>query len=221
MTRKIVLAPMVVLGLSLGGCLNAGPANRSLDSIHQPVVRSSNLTYDVDVSSGNMTPSEMTRLASWLDALEVSYGDRVAIDETGGYVSAPARQQVANLLGRKGMILAERAPITAGEILPGRMRIVVTRSSAAVPSCPDWRTVSSSDMNSGTTSNYGCATNSNLAAMVANPTDLVRGQSRQSNDPLTASRAINSYRNAKPTGEGGLPQGSTSDSGGGSSGGGQ
>ena len=219
MMHKAAFASAIAIGLTLSGCLNAGPANRSLESIHQPVVRAATYSYDLDVSSGTVTPTGLTRLADWFDALEVAYGDQIAIDENAGYVSDAARQQINQLVGRKGMILAAHAPVTAGTVAPGYMRIVVSRTRAAVPSCPDWRTVSSSDFNSGTTSNYGCATNSNLAAMVANPADLVRGQTRQTNDPLTASRAIEAYRNAKPTGADGLPAGSVST--GGSSGGGQ
>ena len=68
-------------------------------------------------------------------------------------------------------------------------------------------------------SNYGCATNANMAAMVANPADLVRGQRRDTNDPLTASKAINAYRNAAPSGAGGsLGSGGGASAAGGSSG---
>ena len=53
--------------------------------------------------------------------------------------------------------------------------------------------------------NFGCGVNGNLAAMVADPQDLVWG--RESGgvvDSTTATRAIQSYRKAAPTGEKGL-----------------
>jgi pilus assembly protein CpaD len=56
-----------------------------------------------------------------------------------------------------------------------------------------------------TESNFGCATNSNIAAMIANPNDLVLGQEGTiSGDAATASKAIKQYREAQPTGAGGL-----------------
>jgi pilus assembly protein CpaD len=54
-------------------------------------------------------------------------------------------------------------------------------------------------------SNYGCAVNSNLAQMIANPEDLVHGREAGSvTDAVTASRAIEMYRTTAPTGTKGL-----------------
>ena len=47
--------------------------------------------------------------------------------------------------------------------------------------------------------------NSNLAAMIANPADLVRGQIGTGvNDPNTSGKAVNTFRIAPNTGAGGL-----------------
>jgi pilus assembly protein CpaD len=59
-------------------------------------------------------------------------------------------------------------------------------------------------------STFGCAVNSNLAAMVANPQDLVYGREGSGvGDSLTTSKAIGSYRKAEPTGTKGLQDIST------------
>jgi len=58
--------------------------------------------------------------------------------------------------------------------------------------------------------NFGCSVNSNLAAMVANPEDLVRGRdSAPVTDAVSAVRAIDMYRKQVPTGQGGLKDAST------------
>jgi pilus assembly protein CpaD len=73
-----------------------------------------------------------------------------------------------------------------------------------VPGCPDYSRMSQPNFDQHTWSNLGCANNSNLAAMVANPVDLVHGNSAGSvTDPATGSRAIVAYRAAIPTGTGG------------------
>ncbi|RYD61198.1 MAG: pilus assembly protein CpaD, partial [Sphingomonadales bacterium] len=60
------------------------------------------------------------------------------------------------------------------------------------------------DFSQSTTSNYGCATNSNLAVMVADPGDLVRGvPGAPASDPTTGTRAVKALRDATPTGGGG------------------
>jgi pilus assembly protein CpaD len=53
--------------------------------------------------------------------------------------------------------------------------------------------------------NYGCAVNSNLAAMVADPQDLLEGK-KGSGETLiaTSNKAIATYREADPTGKQGL-----------------
>jgi pilus assembly protein CpaD len=59
-------------------------------------------------------------------------------------------------------------------------------------------------------SNFGCAVNGNLAAMVANPGDLVSGrEAGAGSDPTTGARAIESLRSQPLTGAGGLKDIST------------
>ena len=75
---------------------------------------------------------------------------------------------------------------------------VVTADRAMVPNCPNWKSggVDSAAM---TDTNYGCAINSNLAAMVADPMDLVRGRTSDVTDTWSANRAIKAWREAEPT----------------------
>jgi pilus assembly protein CpaD len=52
---------------------------------------------------------------------------------------------------------------------------------------------------------FGCGVNSNLAAMVANPEDLLHGREGAAvTDARTATRAVEMYRSKPPTGQGGL-----------------
>lgn len=202
--RKLGSATAVAMALALSGCFAGSDDNRGLELVHQPIVTQQNFVFDANASDGSLSPTEAARVSGWLDAMNVRYGDRVAVDTSSAYGSNAAVEAIAELMNRKGMMLATTVPITPGAIQPGFVRIVITRASAAVPGCPNWGTRSATDYNATTTSNYGCATNSNIAAMVADPMDLVRGQSERSNDPLTASRAIRSYRAAPPTGANGL-----------------
>ena len=75
---------------------------------------------------------------------------------------------------------------------------VVLTDRAVVPNCPNWK---SGGLDSGalTDTNYGCAVNSNLAAMVADPMDLVHGKSNDVTDTVSAIRGIKAWREAEPT----------------------
>jgi pilus assembly protein CpaD len=85
--------------------------------------------------------------------------------------------------------------------------VVITRSSAHVPGCPDWSAKSDMNFNNATSPGYGCSVNGNMAAMVANPEDLISGQKGTGETVvMTSSKAISSYREQAPTGEAGVSQ---------------
>ena len=202
--RKFAGALAVSLGLSLAAC-GGMPQNASLYSTKQPVVERTNYALDVQASSGGLAFNEQQRLADWFDAMDLRYGDRVAIDDPSA--SGATREAVAKLAARHGILLSEGAPVTVGYVEPGNARVVITRSSAHVPGCPDWSAKSDMNDTNATSPGYGCAVNGNMAAMVANPEDLISGQKGTGETVvMSSSKAINSYREQTPTGEGGLAQ---------------
>lgn len=198
-TRPLLLASLAAATI-LSGC---GTANRGLESVHQPVVARSDFMFDVAASSAGVAPSERARLAGWMETIGVGYGDQVALDDpfnSGNRV----RDDVAAVAARHGLLLTDAAPVTAAPVAPGTVRVIVSRGRAYVPGCPDRSRMNEPTWVPHTDSNYGCATNTNLAAMIANPADLVRGQPGSGTvDTSTNTRAIDTLRAAKPTGEGG------------------
>lgn len=193
------------LALSLAGAL-AGcggvATNRSLDSVHQPVVERTNYTLDVATGAGGLSYPEQQRLAGWFEALDLRYGDRIAIDDP--LQSEATRTAVAAMASRYGLLLNDDVPPTQGAVSAGSARVVVTRSKAHVPGCPNWSDNSDFNPNNASSSNYGCATNANLAAMIANPEHLIKGAEGGSNTVVMSStKAIGAYREQKPTGAAG------------------
>jgi pilus assembly protein CpaD len=103
------------------------------------------------------------------------------------------------------MFVLTGAPVTRGAVQPGMVRVVVSRRRAVVPGCPNWSTPSEPNFKNSNTSNYGCSVNSNMAAMVANPEDLVHGREGVvTGDVVTAAKAIQLYRSTPPSGTKGL-----------------
>ena len=188
--------------VSLGGCAGlTAKNNNTLESIHQPVVERTNYTLDVATGSGGMSLPEQRRLSGWFDAMDLRYGDRIAIDDP--LASGATRAAVEAIASRYGILLSDGAPVTPGYVNPGTARIVVTRSTASVPGCADWSKNSEFSLMNETSTNFGCAVNGNLAAMVANPEDLVRGSTTVGETTVMSSnKAIDAYRSAAPTGGG-------------------
>jgi pilus assembly protein CpaD len=95
--------------------------------------------------------------------------------------------------------------VTAGAVPNGTVRVIVTRARAEVPGCPNWSVPAQPNYNNRMLSNFGCGVNANLAAMVANPEDLVHGREGTTVvDPNTGTKAVNLYRSTEPTGKKGL-----------------
>lgn len=200
--RQFAGAVALSLGVALAGC-GGMPENRSLYSIKQPVVERANYTLDINAPPSGLPITEQQRLAGWFEAMDLRYGDRISIDDPVNSVAT--REAVSALAGRYGLLLADGSPVTEGYVAPGQARVVITRSTASVPGCPDWSAKSDSNYRNATYPGFGCGVNSNLAAMVANPEDLISGQTGTGETVVTTStKAISAYRAAVPTGVGGL-----------------
>jgi pilus assembly protein CpaD len=210
MFTRIALPLLLAPALLLGGC---GTYNGGVDSVYQPVVERNDYVFDLNTAGYTLADGETQRLSGWLQSMRLRYGDKISVDD--GADGSTGRAQVAAEASRYGVILSDRAPVTVGQIAPGTVRVVVTRMSATVPNCPDFSRTYQPDYSASTTSNYGCASNSNLAAMVADPSDLVRGApGSPTSDPATSAKAVRALRAAPPSGGGGTTLKSESTGGG-------
>ena len=213
LARVPALALASALAFGLAGC-GGMPTNTALYSVKQPVVERTNMTLDVNTTPGGLPVSEQQRVKGWFDTLDLRYGDRIAIENPGQ--NPAVANAVRDLAARYGLMISDAAPITPGMLQPGQARVVITRSTASVPGCPDWS--AKSDMNYGNalSPGYGCAVNSNLAAMVADPQDLLEGKKGSGETVVaTSSKAISTYRDQEPTGKAGLKDAGTAAAGGG------
>jgi pilus assembly protein CpaD len=198
------LAALLAFGvLAAAAPASAQGVNKSLYSQNQPIVQRSDYVLDLAAPNG-VSPAERARLRAWFASLDLGYGDKVAVDEA--YPTA-ARADIARIAAEYGLLLSDGAPVTTGRVEPGSARVIVSRSFASVPGCPRW---SGSEKNNATSPGYGCATNSNLAAMIADPSDLVLGQAGSgASDGTVGAKAIKVYRETPPSGSKGLSGTST------------
>ena len=152
-----------------------------------------------------MVVQEARRLNDWFVSIRLGYGDQIAIAGDAAYASPAVRDGISDVAALHGLLVGEDSSAFAGNAPAGSVRLIVRRSMANVPGCPDWRDKGETNIHLSTTSNFGCGVNSNFAAMVANPEDLVRGEGTQSNlRTVTSNRAISTYRDKPPTGAGDL-----------------
>ena len=211
MARTKSLAAVVAIGaaLALPSVASAKKpprerhdASRGLDSLNQPVVQRTDYLLDL-ADNGGLSDADMGRLDAWFESLGLGYGDHVFVDRGTG----PGRQDVARVAAAYGLLMSAGAPILEGDVPMGAVRVIVSRTTASVPNCPNYDAKRGP---SSTSSNYGCAVNSNLAAMIADPNDLVLGQvGSVYGDSIVSTKAIRVYRETAPTGSKGLTDVST------------
>jgi pilus assembly protein CpaD len=198
---------LVIIALSsvVAACATpAQQADRGVASVNVPVVTRADYVFDASAPGGALAPGEAERLDAWFRGLDLGYGDTIYVD--GSYGPA-ARGQIARVAGAYGMLVSAGAPVNPGMVPADSVRVVVSRNRAVVPNCPNWSRPAAPDLENHSMSNFGCAVNSNIAAMVANPEDLIHGREGTGvSDVNTAAKAIELYRKAAPTGTGGLQE---------------
>jgi pilus assembly protein CpaD len=215
MNRAAGAALALSLGLALAACATTpkgAEINRSLDSVRQPVVERQTFALDVAATPDGLPVSEQRRLADWFQSMDLRYGDRIGLDDA---MASPAiRDEVGKIAARYGLLVGDGAPVTQGYIDPGKVRVVVTRSHAYVPGCPDWSVHVADYGTNATAPGFGCAINGNLAAMIADPEHLLHGGAATGDTVIMSStKAIETYRAAPPTGAAGLKEVSSSEGG--------
>lgn len=204
MAKMRSIAALLAAGTVLAACGPVTPPqlaahNPSIYSRNQPVVERTDFVFDLNAGGGGISDTELLRLTAWFETLRIGYGDRIYVEEA--YANGGARSDVARVASEFGLLLSEGAPISPGQVQAGSARVIVSRSKAWVPGCPNWEFAQLPGEPITTDPNFGCAVNSNLAALIADPQDLVRGQyGSGGTDPRDGAKAISSYRNRVLTG---------------------
>lgn len=200
---------LLALTAALAGCQHTATdlPDRGVAATNVPVLVHSDYVFDAAAPRGSIPSTEQARLDGWFAGLGLGYGDQIYVD---GYSAASARQDVARVAGKYGMMVSEGVPVTQGAVAPGVVRVVVRRSRAEVPGCPNWSQPAQPNYNNRSMSNYGCSVNKNLATMVANPEDLIHGREGDPYvDAAAASRGVGLYYSTPPSGKKGLQNIST------------
>lgn len=202
MRTKLTLLALVSAAAT--GCSHTAQdlPDRGIESVNVPVVARTDYVFDASAPDGSLSRGEAARLNAWFSGMDLGYGDSIYVD--GPYADG-ARADVVRVAGTYGLMVSPSAPVTAGAVPPGMVRVIVSRTRATVPGCPNWSLPAQPNFNNRSMSNFGCAVNSNLAAMIANPEDLLHGREGSGvGDTQTATKAVGAYRKAEPTGNKGL-----------------
>jgi pilus assembly protein CpaD len=169
--------------------------------------------------SAELTASERSRLVAFLDSVEPTDRDSIHLEghaderasELYNLALAERRNEsVATFLAELGLSDVTTTTTAYGEVVPAdagsgpeawrrnrRVELVMERYVVTLPACPDWSRRSGLDFDNLPLSNLGCANETNLGLMVADPKDLVRGRPLAPADGVQQAEGIVRYRTGK------------------------
>jgi len=141
--------------------------------------------------SDRLGPSEAGRLQRLALSGRIGPEDRVTISTSGGPLLQEQRaESISGELMRYG-IAATVTPLAG--VPRDRAIVTIGRYMVTLPPCPNWSQYPASDFTNMRTSNFGCATASNLGLMAASPADLVAGRELAHADGTPAVSAVTRY----------------------------
>jgi len=223
--RPLLLAS--ILGLGLGACapasmgpdpnlgwIEAGsPKNLEVDRAEYR----HKVYFATD--EARISGMEQDRLLAFLASVQPGRGDTLRLEghaderATDLYnieLSARRAASVGDFLRAQGFDQLTVTSSAFGEALPTvagsgpeswqqnrRVELVLERYLVTLPPCPDWSRQSGTDFANLPHSNFGCATQTNLGLMVAEPRDLVSGRGLAPADGVHQAEGIVRYRTGK------------------------
>ena len=215
-----------LLGLGLGACApNLGPQKNlgwiQASSPKQLEVDRAEYRHSVyfPTDRAAIPASERARLLSFLETVRPAGRDSIRLeghaDERASELynlelAASRNERVEALLEEVGLGDLYITTVAYGEAVPAvpstgpaawrlnrRVELVLERHLVTLPACPDWSRETSTDFSNQPYSNFGCATQTNLGLMVAEPKDLVRGRALGPADGVQQAEGIVRYRTGK------------------------
>ncbi len=183
--------------VSPGAIMNDAAVNHPI--MVSPSYRS--LKVDFVPQAGGMTPMA----AAQLDAFVADYRDR----GTGSIaVSVPASSQTQGMIdvfaghiNRMG-IARDKILVATHEAPTGDMRVevnYVAYQASVEKACGDWSENLAFTMHNRTPGNFGCAVQQNIAAMVADPRDLISPRGMGESDAARRVTVLEKYRQGEIT----------------------
>lgn len=196
----------LVLLLSACGSTRDGMTTGSVDDYrerHPIIITEAEHTMDVPVASGDraltMSAREVVRGFARARS-EYSKGTVQVLYPQGAPNSAAARsmrEQIFADLKRGGVdprsVVEGSYPASGGEAAPIRLSYVATTAMVA-SQCGEWPKNIAPDMANRQYHNFGCAYQNNLAAQIANPSDLLGPRAMTPVDAESRANALNRYR---------------------------
>lgn len=196
--------------LFTSGCANLYPELKDYEATPK-TVDAQQYTYgtDANFAAGDaiLPREEEQRLAHYIERMAIGKYDEVTLVAFND--AAPSNLIERRLAAVQGLLKRQNVPVhgvqwsdgfaaeTPENGDAGRIRILVDRYLITLPGCPDWTKSPTGSFDNQVHSNWGCATATNLGAMLAEPRDLIQGRANTYTDGNYAVKSIQRYRSGE------------------------
>ena len=203
------LAVVSALALSAAGCaagFNGAEHAMTVEEAHPISVDSQvvTLTIDADATTTDLSDRDKARLRAFANAYLVNGHGPLTITAPSGFADADGHEAAADIrqaLNDAGVSWESLSGATyrTGGDAGDQLIVSYTRYVATPSECGIWSGVRARDYRNLRSPNYGCATQNNIAAMLADPHDLIAPAAIAPRDAMATTRAIDAYRSGETT----------------------
>ncbi|MFO0993551.1 MAG: CpaD family pilus assembly protein [Hyphomicrobiales bacterium] len=156
--------------------------------------------FDVPTDKTALNAQQRDTIVRFAQQAKSNYASTINVRRPSGGGRGPA---VASAIHR--ILIKQGVPdsMIAQSTYPGDAQspVIVSyiRTWAVTQECGNWDEDLTVTFSNSGYANFGCSVQNNVAAMVANPNDLVMPRTETPSDPTRRSKVFTDYRNAVPT----------------------
>jgi len=156
--------------------------------------------FDVPTESGKLNAQQRDTVIRFAQQAKSNYASTIHVRRpSGGGRGMAVAGSIQRILLKQGvpesMIVQSTYPGSA----ESPVVISYIRTYAVTQECGNWDEDLTITFSNSGYDNFGCAVQNNVAAMVANPNDLVMPRTETPSDPMRRSTVFNKYREGVPT----------------------
>ncbi len=206
-------AALATLALAAAGCGTVATSDVSMPDydyrLRHPIMISEEpevLDIPVGMNGPAFSPQIETAVRNYVAGYQVDGTGAITIQVP----TASANQVAATSTGQAVHYALVRAGVPHAQIVvapyyvgdhakPASLRLSYLRVKAVTPTCGLWPEVSPNTLRNSSYHNFGCANQQNLAAMVANPADLVAPQPMSPASGARRAKVITDYSDGAET----------------------
>jgi pilus assembly protein CpaD len=197
--KKTTILLLISSSLVVAACSSSpAPLNRGVTTARVPTVNVNNVTHDVRFQGDRISSGEEADLLAFLRSVGPGFADRITVEDPNPENAQGRIASLSSLLGKLGVSVASVQ--RAVDVAPGSARITVSRANVISDQCPDWNDEQKVSFNNAMSTNFGCASRSNLARMVADPSDLITGRTLTGQDAAVTAKPVAGFDSHKPDG---------------------